>query len=78
MAAKPSQAEEKDIATDKKTAALEEVNRLVARAKAAQEKFLQMNQEQVDRAVQAMALAGLDKHMLLAKMAVEETGRGVL
>ncbi|WP_339819362.1 bifunctional acetaldehyde-CoA/alcohol dehydrogenase [Paenibacillus sp. FSL R7-0216] len=77
MAAKPSQAEEKDIVTDKKTAALEEVNRLVARAKAAQEKFLQMNQEQVDRAVQAMALAGLDKHMLLAKMAVEETGRGV-
>ena len=24
-----------------------------------------------------MALAGLDKHMMLAKMAVEETGRGV-
>lgn len=36
-----------------------------------------MNQEQIDRIVQAMALAGLDKHMLLAKMAVEETGRGV-
>ncbi|RIX50482.1 bifunctional acetaldehyde-CoA/alcohol dehydrogenase [Paenibacillus nanensis] len=54
-----------------------EVNLLVARARAAQEAFLMMNQEQIDRIVQAMALAGLDKHMLLAKMAVDETGRGV-
>jgi acetaldehyde dehydrogenase/alcohol dehydrogenase len=36
-----------------------------------------MDQQQIDRIVQAMALAGLDKHMMLAKMAVEETGRGV-
>lgn len=54
-----------------------EVNQLVSRAKAAQEAFLNMNQEQIDRIVQAMALAGLDKHMQLAKMAFEETGRGV-
>lgn len=54
-----------------------EVNQLVARARAAQEAFLNMNQEQIDRIVQAMALAGLDKHMQLAKMAFEETGRGV-
>ncbi|MCR2804062.1 bifunctional acetaldehyde-CoA/alcohol dehydrogenase [Paenibacillus soyae] len=57
--------------------AQEEVNRLVARAVLAQEAYLQMDQEQIDAIVQAMALAGLDRHMKLAKMAVEETGRGV-
>ena len=37
-----------------------------------------MDQEQVDKIVHAMTLAGLDQHMLLAKMAYEETGRGVM
>ena len=76
MTAPNNEAEGKDN-TAEKNSAQEEVNRLVARALAAQEAFLQMDQEQIDRIVQAMALAGLDKHMLLAKMAVEETGRGV-
>lgn len=57
--------------------AQEEVNKLVENAKIAQEAFLALNQEQVDKIVHAMALAGLDKHMVLAKLAVEETGRGV-
>ncbi len=55
----------------------EHVNQLVANAKKALEQFMKLNQEQVDTIVQAMALAGLDRHMELAKMAVEETGRGV-
>ncbi|RJX40595.1 bifunctional acetaldehyde-CoA/alcohol dehydrogenase [Paenibacillus pinisoli] len=70
MAVKASQ-------VDVQSAVLEEVAQLVERAKAAQEAFLSMTQEQIDRVVQAMALAGLDQHMQLAKMAVEETGRGV-
>lgn len=57
--------------------AQEEVNALAERAKLAAEAYLLLDQEQVDRIVQAMALAGLDRHMVLAKMAVEETGRGV-
>ncbi|MBJ6362276.1 bifunctional acetaldehyde-CoA/alcohol dehydrogenase [Paenibacillus sp. GCM10012307] len=57
--------------------AQEEVNQLVTRAKRAQEAYLRLDQAQVDRIVQSMALAGLDRHMELAKMAVEETGRGV-
>ncbi|MFB9324867.1 bifunctional acetaldehyde-CoA/alcohol dehydrogenase [Paenibacillus aurantiacus] len=57
--------------------AQEEVNRLAARARQAQEAYLGMDQAQIDRIVQAMALAGLDQHMALAKMAAEETGRGV-
>lgn len=54
-----------------------EVDQLVARAKQAQKEFMSYDQEQVDNIVQAMALAGLDRHMALAKHAVEETGRGV-
>jgi acetaldehyde dehydrogenase/alcohol dehydrogenase len=54
-----------------------EVNRLVKQAIAAQEAFMELNQEQIDHIVQQMALAGLDRHMTLAKLATEETGRGV-
>lgn len=57
--------------------AQDEVNRLAERAKRAQEAYMSLDQEQIDRIVQRMALAGLERHMALAKMAVEETGRGV-
>jgi acetaldehyde dehydrogenase/alcohol dehydrogenase len=59
------------------TSAAVEVNRLVKQAIAAQEAFMKLDQEQIDNIVQHMALAGLDRHMVLAKMAIEETGRGV-
>ena len=36
-----------------------------------------LDQEKVDHIVHEMAMAALDQHMPLAKMAVEETGRGV-
>ena len=39
---------------------------------------MKLDQEQVDKIVHAMALAGLDNHMPLAKLAYEETGRGVM
>ncbi|PKM80111.1 MAG: bifunctional acetaldehyde-CoA/alcohol dehydrogenase [Firmicutes bacterium HGW-Firmicutes-14] len=55
----------------------EHVDSQVKRASRAAEDFLGYGQEQVDRIVRAMALAGLDRHMELAKMAVEETGRGI-
>jgi acetaldehyde dehydrogenase / alcohol dehydrogenase len=35
------------------------------------------DQEKIDKIVHAMALAGVEQHMPLAKMAIEETGRGV-
>lgn len=54
-----------------------EIDELVARAQVALNKFMDLNQEQVDAIVKAMALAGLDAHMTLAKMAIEETHRGV-
>ena len=53
------------------------IDNLVARAKKASEEYLKLSQEQVDNIIKAMSMAGLEHHMELAKMAVEETGRGI-
>ncbi len=51
---------------------------LIGKARIARDKYLELDQETVDRVAKAMALAGQAAHMSLAKMAVEETGRGIL
>jgi acetaldehyde dehydrogenase/alcohol dehydrogenase len=53
------------------------VDIMAGKAKKALDKFMAFDQEKVDGIVKAMSMAGLDQHMPLAKMAVEETGRGV-
>ena len=53
------------------------INDLVERAKMASEEYKKLNQEQVNNIVKKMSMAGLDNHMRLAKMAIEETGRGI-
>ena len=53
------------------------IDGLVSKAQVALKEFLALDQEQIDHIVHEMALAGLDKHQELARMAVEETGRGV-
>ena len=53
------------------------INELIEKAKIASKEYMKLNQEQVDNIVKAMSMAGLENHMKLAKMAVEETGRGV-
>ncbi|WP_078576676.1 bifunctional acetaldehyde-CoA/alcohol dehydrogenase [Salipaludibacillus agaradhaerens] len=53
------------------------INTLVEQGKKAHQTLLTFDQEQINSIVHEMALAGLDQHMPLAKMAVEETGRGV-
>lgn len=55
----------------------EMVNELVVKADRALSEYMSLTQEQVDKIVKAMALAGLDHHMELARLAVEETKRGV-
>ncbi len=55
----------------------EMIDTLVAKANVALHEYMQLDQKQVDNIVHEMSLAGLDAHELLAKMAVEETGRGV-
>lgn len=53
------------------------VDGLVTGAKTALREFLSYTQEQVDAIVHKMVLAGIDNHMKLAKLAVQETKRGV-
>jgi len=53
------------------------IDELVEKAKIASREYLKLDQETVDKIVKAMSMAGLEHHMELAKMAVEETGRGV-
>jgi acetaldehyde dehydrogenase/alcohol dehydrogenase len=55
----------------------EHVDSLVKNALTALNDFLLLDQETVDNIVHEMALAGLAKQQVLAKMAVEETGRGI-
>lgn len=53
------------------------IDDLVSRAKVAREAFSKLNQEEVDKIVKAMAMAVLENHMYLAKLAVNETKRGI-
>ena len=53
------------------------IDELAAKANVALEKMSDFDQEKVDYIVHQGAIAALDKHMMLAKMAIEETGRGV-
>lgn len=71
------------IKTDKKSTVSNQVSvadaidTLVRRGKEALSVLETFDQEKVDFIVHQMAMAGLDQHMPLAKMAVEETGRGI-
>lgn len=53
------------------------IDQLVESAKQASSKMLDLTQDDVDRIVKAMALAGVDHHMELARLAVEETEMGI-
>ncbi|MDI3534069.1 MAG: acetaldehyde dehydrogenase / alcohol dehydrogenase [Thermosediminibacterales bacterium] len=53
------------------------IEELAEKAKSALKDMVKLNQEQVDKIVKEMALAGLANHMRLAKLAVEETKKGV-
>src|SRR5690625_2261102 len=53
------------------------IDDLVTKGNKALEKMKQLDQATIDIIVNEMALAGLDQHMALAKLAIEETKRGV-
>ncbi|KIO61107.1 bifunctional acetaldehyde-CoA/alcohol dehydrogenase [Caldifermentibacillus hisashii] len=69
----------KTLAKEEKTVnpTRNEVDELVAKGQKALEAFMDYDQETIDNIVKEMALAGLNEHMRLAKLAVEETKRGV-
>ena len=53
------------------------IDTLVQKGQEAYKEFLKLDQETVDNICKQMAIAALDVHRELAKMAVEETGMGV-
>ena len=66
-----------EITEEEKNRIKEMIDKLVEKAKIASEEYMDLTQEQVDNIVKQMAMAGLEHHMELAKMAVEETNRGI-
>ena len=62
---------------EKVLTAQEEVNALVEKGLKALEEYASFTQEQIDYIVAKASVAALDKHGELAKLAIEETGRGV-
>ncbi|AZO96290.1 bifunctional acetaldehyde-CoA/alcohol dehydrogenase [Halocella sp. SP3-1] len=68
----------KRIATLKENETVEEmVDRLVRKAVRAGEEYKKLSQEKINEITKRMALAGVDKHIELARMAHQETGMGV-
>ncbi len=57
---------------------LESLREMMAKVKAAQAKFAEYSQEEVDRIFKEVALVINNERINLAKMAVEETGMGIL
>lgn len=53
------------------------INQIVAKGQTALQELLTFDQTKIDTIVRDMALAGLERHVELARLAVEETGRGV-
>lgn len=50
---------------------------LIEQAEQASQHYLTMNQQHIDDCVQNMALAGIKRHMELAKLELKETGKGI-
>lgn len=61
----------------KELTAEERVNVLVEKANKVKKEMLKLDQKAVDEIVKEMAKCGLDKHIELAQLAVDETQRGV-
>ena len=53
------------------------IDELIQKAKVASQEYLKLDQKTIDNIIKAMSMAGLEHHMELAKMAIEETGRGI-
>lgn len=57
---------------------LNEVEQLVSKGQEALRKFMETDQATIDKIVYEMTKAGLEAHLELAKLAFDETGRGVV
>jgi acetaldehyde dehydrogenase / alcohol dehydrogenase len=75
---RPAQPPAKEKAATLTEQRIAELDSLVSRAKTAAAAFARCTQEDVDRIVKQMVLAGLEQAQYLARLAVEETKLGVL
>ena len=57
---------------------IEDLQKTIEKVRKAQQEFSKYTQEQVDKIFQAAAIAANQNRILLAKMAVEETGMGIV
>ena len=53
------------------------IDELMERAKIAQQEYSKLTQDDVDRILKQMAMAVLENHMTLARLAIDETKRGI-
>ena len=53
------------------------IDELVVKAEKAKQAMLSLDQDAIDTIVREMSMAGLDKHIELAQMAIDETKRGI-
>ena len=67
----------KEITEEEKQEIKIMIDDLVKREKKASKEYMKLSQVDVDRIIKAMSMAGEEHHMELAKLAVEETGRGI-
>ena len=67
-----------DHLSQQKVNSVEALEELIACVKAAQEHYAKFTQEQVDRIFKQAAMAANNGRIPLAKLAVEETGMGVV
>ncbi|HRL51945.1 MAG TPA: aldehyde dehydrogenase family protein, partial [Enterococcus aquimarinus] len=71
---KKAEKKEKEVATIDVSVMIDD---LAAKGNVALKEMENFDQEKVDHIVHEMAMAALNEHMSLAKLAVEETGRGI-
>lgn len=67
----------KEISEEEQKRINDMIDKLMERAKIAAREYMELDQETIDNITKRMAMAGLENHMRLAKMAVEETKRGI-
>ena len=76
--AKKKEEPTKPTPEEKLAAAEAEVDALVKKGLKALDEFEKLDQKQVDHIVAKASVAALNKHLVLAKMAVDETHRGLV
>ena len=54
------------------------IDELVLKARNALKQYMKMSQADIDKIVEAMALAAVENHVLFSEKAASETGRGIV